>query len=93
MLRPSGPGRRLKLLHSGVVYASERDRRVFRRDCRHEVPLGTGRTAVTHRTARERQRCQYQQMIDERKIGDVVGLEPAIDYVSALEECSQSMAC
>jgi len=85
--RSSGSDGRLTLLHSGVIYPSERDPTSLfdaiaamksasdpaaRR--LHIVLRATGNNTL------------YQRMINERHIGDVVSLEPAIDYVSALEE-------
>jgi len=80
-------GRRLTLLHSGVIYPSERDPTCLfdaiallkeRREQTAErlalVLRATGNDA------------QFQAMIQARGIGDIVRIEPAIDYVSALEE-------
>jgi len=83
--RPSGG--RLTLLHSGVIYPSERDPTCLFDAIAslksHGDPLAH-RLAVRLRATSDDAR--YRRMIDERQIGDVVQLEPAIDYVSALEE-------
>lgn len=85
--RPPDPDRRLMLLHSGVVYPSERDP-----TCLFDALVAMkSRSDPAARRLRIVLRAsgsdaRYRNMIDERKIGDIVSLEPAIDYVSALEE-------
>lgn len=80
-------GRRLTLLHSGVIYPSERDPTSFFDAIAllksHRDPVA-GRLEVKLRATGSD--LHYRRMIDERQIGDIVQLAPAIDYVSALEE-------
>lgn len=84
---PSAPDRRLTLLHSGVIYPSERDPTCLFDAIAllkaHGDPI-SGRLDVRLRATGSD--LQFRHMIDERQIGDIVQLAPAIDYVSALEE-------
>ncbi len=81
------PGRRLTLLHSGVIYPSERDPTCLfdaLASLKSGADAAAGRLSLKLRaTGRDD---LYRRMIAERGIGDMVNLEPAIDYVSALEE-------
>lgn len=79
--------RRLTLLHSGVIYPSERDP-----TCLFDAvallksrgdPVASRLDIRLRATGSD---SRYRRMIDERQIGDIVRLEPAVDYVSALEE-------
>lgn len=90
--RPRAPmddptARKLTLLHSGVIYESERDPTQFFDAIAMLKSLGdpaaprlrivlraTGNDAVFHR------------MIEDRGIGNIVSLEPALGYVPALAE-------
>lgn len=88
--RPSSaPARdgRLTLLHSGVIYPSERDP-----TCLFDAiallrqrgdPAASRLELKLRATGND---SQFRRMIDDRGIGDIVRLEPAVDYVSALEE-------
>ncbi|MEZ5532095.1 MAG: glycosyltransferase [Steroidobacteraceae bacterium] len=84
---PADPGRRLTLLHSGVIYPSERDP-----TCLFDAlaSLKAGNDAVARRLSLRLRATGrddlYRTMITKRGIDDMVSLEPAIDYVSALEE-------
>ncbi|MGE0581069.1 MAG: glycosyltransferase [Steroidobacteraceae bacterium] len=88
--RPSAeeaPHRRLTLLHSGVIYPSERDpTQLFDAIAQLKArgDAAAGRLALKLRATGNDP--QFQRMIDERGIGDIVELAPAVDYVSALEE-------
>lgn len=84
---PQASGRRLTLLHSGVIYPSERDP-----TCLFDaVALLKSRADPVAQRLELRLRAtsddgRYQRMIDERQIGDIVRLAPAIGYGAALEE-------
>lgn len=89
-LRPAAapaPGRRLTLLHSGVIYPSERDPTCLfdaLASLRSAGDPAAGRLELKLRASGND--ALLQRMIKERQIEDIVQLEPAIDYVSALEE-------
>lgn len=81
------PGRRLTLLHSGVIYPSERDPAslfdaIAILKARGEQ-IATRLDIVLRATGND---ALYQRMIDERQIGEIVRLEPPVEYVAALEE-------
>jgi glycosyltransferase involved in cell wall biosynthesis len=80
-------GRRLTLLHSGVVYPSERDPTCLFDAVASLKAQGdpiAARLALKLRAPG--QEALFQGMIDQRGIADIVSLEPAVDYVTALEE-------
>jgi glycosyltransferase involved in cell wall biosynthesis len=84
---PTARGGRLTLLHSGVIYPSERDPTCLFdaiAKLRKRADPAAGRLQLILRATGNDN--QYQRMIDERGIGDLVRLAPAVDYVSALEE-------
>ena len=89
-LRPAAapaPGRRLTLLHSGVIYPSERDPTCLFDALAALKSAGdpaAGRLELKLRASGND--ALFQRMIEELQIEDIVQLEPAIDYVSALEE-------
>jgi len=80
-------GQSLTLLHSGVIYPDERDP-----TCLFDALalLKSRSDPVANRLILKLRATGndglFQSMIDERRIGDIVRLEPAIDYVRALEE-------
>ncbi|MBV6422442.1 MAG: hypothetical protein NAOJABEB_00223 [Steroidobacteraceae bacterium] len=84
---PAGPGRRLTLLHGGVINPSERDP-----TCLFDAlpSLKAGNDAVAGRLSLRLRAAGrddlYRTMIAKRGIDDMVSLEPAIDCVSTLEE-------
>lgn len=89
-LRPTStpaPGRRLTLLHSGVIYPSERDP-----TCLFDALASlksSGDPAASRLELKLRASgndALFRGMVRERQIEDLVHLEPAVDYVSALEE-------
>ncbi|GMU68304.1 MAG: hypothetical protein AMXMBFR37_06370 [Steroidobacteraceae bacterium] len=89
-LRPASapiPGRRLTLLHSGVIYPSERDpTHLF--DALASLkssgdPIADRLELKLRASGND---LLFRRMIQERQIANIVKLEPAIDYVSALEE-------
>lgn len=78
---------RLTLLHSGVIYPSERDPTCLFDTIAQLKSRGDSlaqRLTLRLRATGDDER--YRRMIDERQIGDIVELAPAVDYVSALEE-------
>lgn len=81
------PGRRLTLLHSGVIYPSERDPTCLFDAIAllkvHRDPVASRLELKLRATGNDE---LFRRMIDARQIGDIVHLEPAVDYVSALEE-------
>lgn len=78
---------RLVLLHSGVIYPSERDpTQLFDAIAQLKSRGDALAQRLTLRLRATGDDARYRRMIDERKIGDVVELAPAVDYVSALEE-------
>lgn len=81
------PDRKITLLHSGLVYPSERDP-----TCLFEalaalkasgVPA-VRRLQVVLRACGDEAR--YRHMIEQMQIHDLVRIEPAIDYLAALQE-------
>jgi len=83
---PDG-GRRLTLLHSGVIYPSERDPTCLFDAIallKAEGDPVAGRLALKLRAPG--QETLFRGMISQRDIADIVSLEPAVDYVAALEE-------
>lgn len=81
------PDRRLTLLHSGVIYPSERDpTQLFDAIARLKARGEAAARRLALKLRATGNDPQFQRMIDERGIGDIVTLAPAVDYVSALEE-------
>lgn len=81
------PGRRLTLLHSGVIYPSERDPTCLfdaLASLKSNGDPAAGRLELKLRASGND--TLFRGMIRERQIEDIVHLEPAVDYVSALEE-------
>lgn len=83
----AGEGGRIRLLHSGVIYPEERNP-TFLFDAIASLKAGQEQVAqqleiVLRATGNDN---LFRAMIAARGIGDIVRLEPAIDYVSALEE-------
>jgi len=81
------PGRPFTLLHSGVIYRSERD----------PTALFAALASLKARGVIDRNRLRivlrasgdddgFRRDVDAKGIGDIVELEPAIDYLDALQE-------
>lgn len=80
-------GRKLTLLHSGVIYQSERDpTQLFDALAmlKSQGDAAASRVQVVLRAAGND--VAYRSMIEDRRIGDIVKLEPGIGYAPALEE-------
>jgi hypothetical protein len=85
------PGRRndgpLHLLHSGIIYPSERDPRHFFKALgrlKSVGLIGSGSLRITLRASTNE--IEYQTALDRLNIADIVKLEPGIGYLPALEE-------
>ena len=77
----------LVLLHSGLLYLSERDPRSFfeaLRTIKSHWPLEAARLQVRLRASGFEDR--LTEMIDEAGIADIVELAPAVEYRAALQE-------
>ena len=84
LLKPNGV---IRLLHSGVLYPSERDPRVFfdalsELKCAGLIARGT-LNIILRATGHDD---LFDPMIKERNIDDIVSLEPSVAYVDALQE-------
>lgn len=87
-MRPRGP---IKLLHSGIIYPSERDPQHFFRALaalKSDGLIGPDALQVTLRASTNE--TEYQAALDRLDIADIVSLEPAIGYLPALEEMLQA---
>jgi glycosyltransferase involved in cell wall biosynthesis len=83
---PRGP-RPLRIVHSGTIYASERDPRTFLSALsvlkrRHEIDAASVRI-VLRATGCD---SYMSKLIDQHEVGDIVTLEPALPYGAALAE-------
>lgn len=79
--------RRLTLLHSGVIYESERDPTQFFDALALLKSRGDPAASRLHIVLRATGNdAAFRSMIEQRQIGDLVSLEPALGYVAALEE-------
>lgn len=84
---PHPAGRRLTLLHSGVIYPNERDPTQLFDAVASLKAAGDPAAARLDLLLRSPgDDARYRRMIDERQISDIVRLAPAIDYDTALEE-------
>lgn len=86
--RPSRRSRnRLVLVHSGVLYRSERDPSAFFAAIadlvRSEKISPEGLEIVLRASGDE---AYYQEILDELRVGEIVKLKPALPYRAALEE-------
>jgi glycosyltransferase involved in cell wall biosynthesis len=84
---PASSGRQLKLLHSGVIYPSERDPSAFFTALSLLKKKGainaTVLDVVLRATGNDE---QLRRKIDELNIGDIVHLAQPIGYLAAIEE-------
>lgn len=84
---PADPGRRLTLLHSGIVYTSERDPTCLFDALAALHAAGDDLSSrILLKLRASGNDALIRRMIAERGIAHMVQLEPAVDYVSALEE-------
>lgn len=85
---PDAEGKRpMLLVHSGLLYSSERDPSCFFRAISRLLAMGVisvGEVQIVLRASGEERR--HQAMIDDLGIGDVVKLEPPVPYREALSE-------
>lgn len=85
--QPAEPGRPLTLVHSGILYPSERDPREFFSALRALKSDGTADKSklrvVLRATAHD---AYYQPMLAEYGIEDLVELAPSVPYRDALSE-------
>lgn len=83
----SAATKRITLLHSGLIYPSERDPTAFfdaLATMKDTGEISTDQLRIILRATGHDQ--QYQRMIEDRGIHEIVCLEPAIDYGQALAE-------
>ncbi|WP_229496021.1 glycosyltransferase [Massilia polaris] len=84
---PHRPDGRLRLVHSGVIYPSERDPTALFQALASLLASGAIAAANFHLTLRATGHDAYiAAMIDEHQIGSVVSLAPHIAYRDALAE-------
>jgi len=80
-------GEKITLVHSGVLYQSERDPRQFFRalgSLKNSGEISSRDLAIVLRASGNE--TAYQQMIKDIGIDDIVSLEPGIEYSEALAE-------
>jgi hypothetical protein len=83
----SASKRRIVLLHSGLLYPSERDPRAFFAAVKELAAAGSvSRDDLLVRLRASGYEELLQTLIDEAGIGDLVKLEPAVGYREALSE-------
>lgn len=95
-LNLSGPasslaGRPIRLLHTGLIYPSERDPRPFFRALarlKAEGSINSAALAIVFRASGSED--VYQRAIDDLGIGDLLQLQPHIPYRQALGECAEA---
>lgn len=88
---PPTPDRPVRLVHSGVLYPSERDPTAFFSALaalkgRHRLTAGDVRV-VLRASGSE---AYHRQRIDEHGLGDIVELAPAVPYAEALKEMMEA---
>jgi glycosyltransferase involved in cell wall biosynthesis len=86
-LAEASPGTPLRLLHSGLIYPSERDPRPFFRALSHlkkEGSLDARQVLIELRASGSED--LYSRMISELKIDDIVSLLPPLPYQASLRE-------
>ncbi len=77
----------LVLVHSGVIYPSERDPKPFFQalsNLKQQHGINASRLRVVLRATGHDE--QYQPILNELDIGDIVSLEPGVPYRNALKE-------
>ncbi|HED39450.1 MAG TPA: glycosyltransferase [Chromatiales bacterium] len=81
------PGAPIKLVHSGLLYPSERDPRPFFAaisELKKQGLVSASSLNIILRASGNED--TYIKMINDSGIGDIISLEPAIDYSDALKE-------
>ena len=85
--KPASAGRQAVLVHSGIVYTSERDPRPFLQALAELKSEGAVTPATLRVVFRAAENDGYlAQLIEAAGVGDIVELAPAIAYVEALAE-------
>ncbi|MCC7489447.1 MAG: glycosyltransferase [Gammaproteobacteria bacterium] len=85
------PGRRLRLLHSGLLRLDERDPRPFLAalgDCLGDGRLRRDEVEVVFRATGDDE--GHRRLVAEAGLGDVVRIEPPLPYAAALREMADA---
>ncbi len=83
----AGQRQRLRLIHSGLLYPSERDPSQFfaaLKQLKNEAVVSAANLQIILRASGNE--AQYQQVLNELNIADIVELAPAVPYRDALHE-------
>jgi len=87
LVKQSSEGGKLTLVHSGVLYPSERDPTVFfdaLSELKQEGKISADRLNIVLRATGHDN--IFQPMLKERSIDDLVSLAPGVAYIEALQE-------
>jgi glycosyltransferase involved in cell wall biosynthesis len=87
-------GRKMTLLHSGLLYPHERNPNAFFEAVaalKRDRAIDSAEVEFTFQGSGYEQ--QYQQRVDELGIGELVKLLPAVPYQAALAQMSRADAC
>ena len=88
---PVPAGRRIRLVHSGLIYPVERDPRPFFSAVGRLKKMGritADRVQIVFRAPGSED--LYRTLLAERDIEDVITLEPHMPYRQALQECAEA---
>jgi glycosyltransferase involved in cell wall biosynthesis len=88
---PVPAGRRIRLVHSGLIYPVERDPRPMFNAVGRLKKMGrltADRVQIVFRAPGSED--LYHQLLAERDIEDLITLEPHIPYRQALQECAEA---
>jgi glycosyltransferase involved in cell wall biosynthesis len=89
--RAASPGRRLKLLHTGLIYPEERDPVPFFRALsrlKSEKSINSADLSIVFRASGSEE--LFQKIINELNIADLIQLRPHIPYKQSLQECADA---
>jgi glycosyltransferase involved in cell wall biosynthesis len=88
---PVPAGRRIRLVHSGLIYPVERDPRPMFNAVGRLKKMGrltADRVQIVFRAPGSED--LYRKLLDERDIADLITLEPHLPYRQALQECAEA---
>ncbi len=84
---PPPSGRKVRLLHSGLIYAEQRNPEFFLQaigELKRAGRISAGRLEIVLRASGNEQ--DYERRIAQLDVGDIVTLAPAIGYGEAMQE-------